>query len=84
MFALSESKNTSTRLWLARVRAIVTGLLFFFPAFLISLFVTIPWASHHWAGEAQTSLGAFGPSFWIGIAAALVCTVYLLRKVNLP
>src|SRR5207244_11885631 len=74
------SNNRSLR-W-ARVRAVITGIAFFFPGFLFSLPVTCTWANHHWAGEAQASLGAIGPSFVIGVLAAIVCTIRLLRKVN--
>jgi hypothetical protein len=67
----------------ARFRAIFTGIAFFFPAFIISLPVTVTWANHHWAGEAQASLGAIYPSFVIGVLAAIWCTIHLLGKVNL-
>jgi purine-cytosine permease-like protein len=66
-----------------RVRAVITGIAFFFPGFIFSLPVTCTWANHHWAGEAQASLGAIGPSFVIGVLAAIACTIYLLMKVNL-
>jgi hypothetical protein len=82
MFTLSESKSTQTRLWLARIRAVAIGILFFFPAFALSLVLTVPWANHHWAGEAQSSLGAIGPSFWTGVVVALVCWIWRLKRVN--
>ncbi len=66
----------------ARWRAIITGILFFFPGFVFSLPVTCTWANHHWAGEAQASLGAIFPSFIIGVLAAIGCTVYLLKRAN--
>ena len=61
----------------ALFRAIATGLACFFPG---SLFLTIPWANHHWAGEAQATLGAIYPSFIIGILSAIAGTIYLFRK----
>jgi ABC-type Fe3+ transport system permease subunit len=59
-------------------KAIVKGIGFFVPAFLLSLILTIPWANRHWAGEAQASLGGIAVSFYIGVLAAIVCTIYLL------
>ncbi len=82
MLTLIESKSTRRGLWLARMRAILMGVLAFVPAFFLSLVVTVPWAKHHWAGEAQGVLGAIGPSFWIGVAAVVLCCFYLLRKAN--
>jgi purine-cytosine permease-like protein len=64
----------------ARMRAVLTGLAFFFPGFLFSLPLTCAWAEHHYAGEAQSSLGAIGPSFVIGLLSAAWCTIHLLRK----
>jgi hypothetical protein len=66
----------------ARLSAITTGVLFFVPGFVFSLPVTCTWANHHWAGEAQASLGAIFPSFVVGVLAAIACTIYLLVKTN--
>lgn len=49
---------------------------------VVELLHSFTWADHHWAGEAQASLGAIGPSFIIGVLSAIACTIYLLRKVN--
>ena len=65
-----------------RVRAVITGIAFFFPGFIFSLPVTCAWANHYYAGEAQSPLGAIPPSFAIGVLSAIACTIYLLRKVN--
>jgi len=78
-----EDTTTTQSLRRARIRAIVTGIAFFFPGFLFSLALTCTWASHYYAGEAQASLGAIPPSLAIGVIAAIACTRYLLRKVNL-
>jgi hypothetical protein len=66
----------------ARLRAVITGIAFFIPGFVFSLPITCTWANHHWAGEAQASLGAIFPSFVIGVLAAIACTIYLLAKTN--
>jgi hypothetical protein len=64
-------------------KAIVKGIGFFVPAFLFSLLFTIPWAKQYWAGEAQAPLGGIVVSFYIGVPAAMVCTICLLVKVYL-
>lgn len=66
----------------ARLRAVLTGIAFFFPGFAFSLPVTCTWAKHYYAGEAQAPLGAIFPSFIIGVLAAIACTIYLLMRVN--
>jgi len=79
-----EDATTETRsLRRARIRAVITGMAFFFPGFLFSLPLTCAWASHYYAGEAQAPLGAIPPSLVIGVIAAIACTRYLLKKVNL-
>jgi VIT1/CCC1 family predicted Fe2+/Mn2+ transporter len=65
-----------------RVRAVITGVAFFFPGFLFSLPVTCAFAEHYYAGEAQASLAALPFSFVIGVVSAIACTVHLLRKAN--
>ncbi len=65
-----------------RIRAVITGLAFFFPGFLFSFPITCTWAKHYYAGEAQGPLGAIFPSFTIGVLSAIGCTIYLLGKAN--
>ncbi len=65
-----------------RIRAVVTGVAFFFQGFVFSLPVTCTWANHYYAGEAQAPLGAIFPSFIVGVLSAVACTIYLLRKAN--
>jgi hypothetical protein len=78
-----EDVTTKSRSLLrVRLRAIITGIAFFFPGFIFSLPITCTWANHHWAGEAQASLGAIFPSFVIGVLSAIACTIYLLMKTN--
>jgi len=82
MFTLTESRATRRTLWWARIRAVIAGIGFFFPGFLLSLFITVPWANHHWAGDGQAPLAAIGLSFWIGVASSAVCCIFLLRRAN--
>ncbi len=72
-----SGKSTTGKPW---VRALVVGMGFFFPGFVFSLPLTLFWANHHWAGEAQSELPAFEVSFYIGIAASLTCFVTLLKR----
>jgi hypothetical protein len=66
----------------ARVKAIIIGIAFFFPSFVFSLALTCTWANYYYDGEAQAPLGAIGPSFVIGVVAAIACTAHLLKKAN--
>jgi len=77
---MEDSPDNTRSLLRARIRAIITGIAFFFPGFLFSLPVTCTWANHYYAGEAQAPLGAIFPSFIIGVIAAVACTIYLLKK----
>jgi hypothetical protein len=74
--------GTKPSLLLRRIRAVVTGVAFFFPGFIFSLPVTCTWAKHYYAGEAQAPLGAIFPSFIVGVFSAIACTIYLLGKAN--
>jgi hypothetical protein len=51
-----SGRSTASKPW---VRALVLGAGFFFPGFVFSLPLTLLWANHHWAGEAQSDLPAF-------------------------
>lgn len=75
--------TTSPRsaLW-ERASALIKGSLCFVPAFLFSLPLTAIWARRQCPGEAQCVLIAIIPSFFIGIASAIVCAAYLLLGVN--
>jgi len=68
------------RHWLqwASVKAIGLGIACFFPAFVFSLLITIPWSKHYWAGEAQAVLGGLALSFYFGIAFGI--GVHLLGR----
>ena len=79
---MSDVTTKSRSLLRARLRAIVTGIAFFFPGFLFSLLLIGAWADYYYAGEAQATVVAVSPSFVIGVLAAIACTIYLLRKVN--
>lgn len=80
MFEIYKT-STATRVW-ERVRAVFMGLLLFFPAFLLSLPITMMRAKHLWAGEAQAPLGGIGISFWFGIFVAVLSCAYLVHRVN--
>jgi uncharacterized membrane protein YidH (DUF202 family) len=45
--------------------------------------LTLLWADHKWAGEAQSSLPAMEVSFYIGIAVAVFCCIVLLKRQNI-
>jgi uncharacterized integral membrane protein len=77
-----DAPNNTRSLLKARLRAIFTGIAFFFPGFVFSLPVTCTWARHYYAGEAQAPLGAIFPSFIVGVLAAIASTIYLLMRVN--
>jgi hypothetical protein len=64
------------------MRAIVVGILCFFPGFVFSLLITCAWARQHWTGEARARLGAIFPSFFIGVFTAIAALIYQLMKVS--
>jgi len=65
-----------------RTRAVIIGILSFFPAFLLSLPLTVTWARHEWPGDGQAVFGAFWPSVGIAVISAICCCIYLLMKTN--
>lgn len=64
------------------LRSILLGVLFFFPGFIFSLPLTILWATYTWPGDGQSVFAAMQVSLYIGVAAAIVCCVVLLKKRN--
>src|SRR6266576_1124511 len=66
-------------LWTS-LKAIGLGIACFFPAFFLSLLITIPWSKYHWAGEGQAVLGGMALSFYFGIASGLTAAVYILTR----
>ena len=76
--ALQKDKPLLSR----QIRAVAIGASFFFPAFLLSLPVTVTWARHEWPGDGQAVLGAFWPSVAIAVISAIGCCVYKLMRVN--
>lgn len=66
------------------VKPVLLGIGFFFPGFLFSLPLTIVWARHTWPGDGQSDLAAFEGRLYIGIVAAIICCIVLLRKRNHP
>jgi uncharacterized membrane protein YeiB len=72
-----SGRSTMGKRW---VRASILGLGLFFPGFVFSLPITLFWANHHWAGEAQSELPAVEISLYIGIAASVICFVNLIKR----
>jgi hypothetical protein len=74
-FALSGQSKQSNSL----AKPILLGIGCFFPAFVFSLPISITWASR-WLGVDGKSDLPFEMSGCVGVAAAVVCTILLLRK----
>ncbi|MGC2183598.1 MAG: hypothetical protein WA637_09985 [Terriglobales bacterium] len=79
---MEAATNKTPSLRRRRLRAVITGVAFFFPGFLFSLPVTGAFAKHYYAGEAQGVLAALPFSFVIGVVSAFACTTYLLCKTS--
>jgi hypothetical protein len=62
------------------VKPVLLGIGFFFPGFMFSLPLTVLWARHTWPGDGQSYLAAMDASVCVGIAAAIICLVVLLKK----
>jgi len=61
-------------------KPILLGIGSFFPGFVFSLPITILWVSRKWPGDNGKIGLAFKASASVGVAAAIICTVLLLRK----
>lgn len=77
---IDSSKAGSHWLLWGGLKAIGLGIACFFPAFFLSLLITIPWSKHYWAGDGQAVLGGLGLSFYFGIATGIAVAVYTLRR----
>jgi len=75
-FALSGQSEQSNSL----AKPILLGIGSFFPGFVFSLPITIIWVSRTWPGDNGKIDLAFKISASVGVAAAIICTVLLLRK----
>jgi hypothetical protein len=74
-FALSgENKQTNSL-----AEAILLGIGTFFPGFIFSLPISVVWVSRIWPVDGNSDL-PFEVSGCVGVTAAVVCTVLLLRK----
>lgn len=62
------------------LKAIGLGIAYVFPAFFLSLLITIPWSKYYWPGEAQAVLGGLALSFYFGIASGIIAADYILRR----
>jgi len=75
----SAKPETHWLLW-AIPKATGLGIACVFPAFFLSLLITIPWSKHFGAGKAQAVLGGLALSFYFGIAFGIAAAVYILRR----
>jgi len=64
------------------LRTVLLGIGFFFPGFVFSLPLTALWARHRWPCDGQNYFGALDASFCVGVVAAIICFVALLKKRN--
>jgi hypothetical protein len=77
-FGWSGQSDTSS----GGVRPVLLGIGFFFPGFVFSLPLTVLWARHRWPGDGQNYLAAMEASFYVGVAAAIICCAVLFKKRN--
>jgi hypothetical protein len=61
-------------------KSVLLGIGFFFPGFVFSLPLTILCARLMWTIDGKNYVAAVGISFCVGVAAAIVCTIMLVRK----
>ena len=47
---------------------------------MFSLPFTVLWARHKWPGDGQNDFAAMEASFYIGVAAAIICFALLLKQ----
>lgn len=64
------------------VTPILLGLGSFFPGFIFSLPLTVFWADHTWPGDRQSYRAAEDASFCVGLAAAIISFVVLVKRRN--
>lgn len=76
LFAVSRRIKQSAS-WL---RPVLLGIGCFLPGCVFSLPLTILRAHHTWPGDGQSDFAALEASCYVGIAAAIISTVVLLRK----
>jgi hypothetical protein len=75
-FAASP-RSTQTR---SLVKSVLLGIAFFFPGLVFSLPLTILCAALTPTIDGKNYVAAMGVSFCVGVAAAIVCTIILVRK----
>jgi hypothetical protein len=61
-------------------KSVLLGIAFFLPGFMFSLPLTILCAGLTPTIDGKNYVAAVGASFCVGVAAAIVCTVMLVRK----
>ena len=74
-----SGRNDPSNSWF---RPVLLGIGSFFPGFIVSLPLAMLWADHTWPGDRQSYLAAIDASFCVGVAAAIICFVVLLKKRN--
>jgi len=73
----SSGQNQQSKSW---IRPVLLGIGLFFPAFVFSLPITIFWANRTWPGDGRKIALALELSVFVGLAAATVGTILLIRK----
>jgi hypothetical protein len=72
-------RSNQGRSW---IKPVLLGIAFFFPGFVFSLPVTIPFAFHIWPADGRSDLVAQEASLCIGIAVAIICCAVLFNRRN--
>jgi len=80
---MGQNGNHDRLLLWKRVGAIVVGLAFFVPSFLLAFAVTCWLEDRRWPGDGQAAIVAFTPSVLTASIATILCCIYLLRQVEL-
>jgi hypothetical protein len=62
------------------LRAVILGIGFFFPGFILSFPLTMLWTYHTWPGPGKADLVAMEVSVSFGLAASVICCIALLKK----
>jgi hypothetical protein len=73
----SSGRNQQSNSWIKRV---LLGIGLFFPGFVFSLPITILWANRAWPGDGRKIDLALEVSVFVGVAAATIGTILLIRK----
>jgi hypothetical protein len=72
-----NGRSTGRSSW---VRPVLLGIGCFFPGFVFSMPLTLLWARHTWPGDGQSYLAAMEVSCYVGVGAAIICSILLMKK----